>query len=370
MTNTMRNLAYALLVALVGATFVACGGSSGGVDAGKDAHGDAADAPATDAATEHGDAAQPNDAQTSDVASNGDAGANDADASGDGSSDATGDVSTDISHDASSDTSSDASSDAGADVSSDAAADTGADVSSDTSSDTTGDAGADSAADTAGGADDAASDAADDVANCESTDTPTSCGTCGLVCPGYQQPNDNVTCSGSTTCTFSCQGENYDVNGQATDGCEATDSPMGNHTQASAANVGAFTCADGSSNPSITAKLISDARAHANPALAGFDATTGSAPDWFAIAANGGATCVNDVQLTLQVSGSSNPTCYKLTVITDKTTLTATTNAAGTASVAQGNGAYSNSTTIYLSVSKTCSTAITENVTYTLNGHL
>jgi hypothetical protein len=199
MTNTTRNLAYTLLVALVGTAFAACGGSSGGVDAGKDVHGDAVDAPVTDAATEHGDAAQPNDTQTSDVASNGDAGANDADASGDGSSDATGDVSRDVS----SDTSSDASSDAAADTGADAAADTGADVSSDTSSDTTGDAGADSAADTAGGSDDAASDAADDVATCESTDTPTSCGICGLVCPGYQQPNDNVTCSGGTSCTFS-----------------------------------------------------------------------------------------------------------------------------------------------------------------------
>jgi hypothetical protein len=130
-------------------------------------------------------------------------------------------------------------------------------------------------------------------------------------------------------------------------------------------------CTDDSSNPNIHGAIASDGRAHVTPAIVGFDSTTGSAPDWSVVHANGGTFCSNDLNLTLQVAGSSQPSCYKLTVITDKMTLTATASAGGTAVIAPTTtGVYSDNTNIFVSVTKTCSLALTENVTYSVTGHL
>jgi len=202
------------------------------------------------------------------------------------------------------------------------------------------------------------------------TSTPANCGTCGHVCPGYQKPSDNVTCTAAQTCTFSCQGENYDVNGNATDGCEVADAPTGNHTQTNPASGGSLPCTDGSSNPNLSGKILSDARVHEVPAVVGFNTATGAAADWTAISATGGLACVDDIDLTLQITGSSMPACYKLTVNTSTTTLTAQTNASGTAHVSMGSGAYADNTTIYIVVEKTCGTTVAESVTYTVTGHL
>jgi hypothetical protein len=323
----VRNAACVALVALFGVGVAACSSSGGGgkdggggaggarVDAGADA-GDAAAADAqagADAAFEHGDAA---DAMAAD-ATGGDGPASDA---------ATGE-----------------------DAAQDAA---------------TGDAG--------GEAPDASADAGGD-ASCAATDTPDNCGSCGMVCPGYLKPNDNVTCASGTTCTFSCQGESYDVDNDPSDGCEVQDTPTGNHTQSSPASGGMFPCDDGASNPNIHGTLVSDKRVHASQAITGFDTASGSAPDWIGITATGGSLCTDDLDLTLQVTGSSQPACYKLTVITNKVTLTAATNASGTAEVSQlspAPAAYSDNTTIYVEVSKTCTTSVTEKVTYAVTGHL
>jgi hypothetical protein len=206
--------------------------------------------------------------------------------------------------------------------------------------------------------------------SCDFLDTPTSCGACGNLCPGYQEPNDNVTCSVNQTCTFSCQGEHYDVDRDPSNGCEVTDSRTGNHTQSSAAAQGDLACFD-SQTFTITGVLPSDKRVHESPAIVGFDAASGSAPDWYAIHATGGLTCQNDVVATLTVSGSGSPTCYKLTVITDKHTYTAQTLSSGVATINQtGGGQYSNDTDIYFEVQKICSTSVVEAPTYTITGHL
>jgi hypothetical protein len=193
------------------------------------------------------------------------------------------------------------------------------------------------------------------------------------VCPGYQKPNDNVTCGGGTTCTFSCQGENYDVNANPADGCEVQDATTGNHTQATASNQGSISCFDGNGmTVNLAGAMISDARVHENAAITGFSASAGAAPDFFTVHATGGV-CINDIALTLQVTGSSMPTCYKLTVVTNPATVTRTqqTGASGAATITAGSGAYSDGTDIAVVVEKTCSAAtLAENVTYTVKGHL
>lgn len=202
------------------------------------------------------------------------------------------------------------------------------------------------------------------------TSTPANCGMCNNVCPGYMQLNDNVTCQGGMTCTFSCQGENYDVNNNKADGCEKVDNPVGNHTSATATYQGSFPCTDGSSQQNMTGKIESDAQGHASPAITGFNGATGAAPDFFVLDATGGAFCQNDMNLFLQVNGSSSPACYKMTAITNKGTQTCQTGVTGACSITNGSGSYSGGTQITVIVEKTCGTNITEEVTYAVTGHL
>ncbi len=207
------------------------------------------------------------------------------------------------------------------------------------------------------------------------TSMVTNCGTCGHACPGNGLATDNVACQSGNTCTFSCKGENYDVDKNAANGCEAADAPQGNHTQSAAASEGAVACYDGNGHTvHFTGTLLSDNRVHENPAVTGFDAATGSAPDWYSISATGESSiinpCVDDVVLTLTVPGSSSPTCYQFTVITDKHTFTCQTDATGTCGFNSGTSQYTDGSTILIEVSKTCNTAVSEKVTYTVDGHL
>src|SRR5262249_47892880 len=114
----------------------------------------------------------------------------------------------------------------------------------------------------------------------------------------------------------------------------------------------------------------SDARAHTNPTVTGFNVLEGSAPDEYFVNATGGPFCLDDLGLTLQVSGSSNPTCYKLSVIPNKGTDVCQTGSTRTCTITQGSGAYTDGSMIYIVVEKTCGTNVTENVAYTVTGHL
>jgi hypothetical protein len=236
-----------------------------------------------------------------------------------------------------------------------------------------------------------------DPAGCTETYCPgatssvTNCGSCGNVCPGYQKPNDNVTCNASQMCTFSCQGENYDVNNDPSDGCEVTDSPQGNHTQATAADQGNVSDCDNGNNMELSfmGQLPSDKRVHESPAVVGFDTVSGSAPDWYKIYGVGSLLCVNNIVMQLCVQGSSSPACYHLTVITDKHTYNCQTDGSGccppdpnpndSANTCTGimgicqntSGQFSDNTEIYIEISKTCDNfTVTENVTYKVYGHL
>ncbi len=205
------------------------------------------------------------------------------------------------------------------------------------------------------------------------TSSPTNCGMCGNVCPGYQQTADNVTCQNGNTCTFSCQGENYDVDNNPANGCEAVDNPQGNHAQASSANDGSVSdCDSGGVDFTLTGRILSDKRVHENAAIVGFDATSGSAPDWQYVIGVGHTFCANDVVVTLTINGSSQPSCYQLNVKTDKVSYSCTTGGTGQCSINHNSGGqFSDDTPVYFEVSKTCSSAtLDENVTYSLTGHL
>jgi hypothetical protein len=199
------------------------------------------------------------------------------------------------------------------------------------------------------------------------------CLACSVVlCPGYGQPNDNVTCQNGQTCTFSCQGENYDIDDDPSNGCEVSDSPQGNHTISSPAPVsGSFSaCDDGTEHPLFSGALPSDTRAHQQPAIVGFDTSTGSAPDWLTITPTTGTFCYNDLVVTLTMTSSTNPSCYKLIVITDKFSYSCQTSSGGSCTINQDTGGqFSDGQSILFEVQKVCGTNTIENAAYTVSGH-
>ena len=198
--------------------------------------------------------------------------------------------------------------------------------------------------------------------------TPDNCGPCGVVCPGYGQTTAVVGCT-SPNCTFACKGESYDCNGNPADGCEVADTFPNTHSQATALYLGSFGCGDSESAQNISGLLPSDARSH-NPAVPGFDATKGDAPDWFRIYGSGGGLCQDDIDLTLQVSGSATPACFRLQAITNVSTYTCQTSSSGSCNFSPGMSSYGDGTDIYLVVDRTCATVASERVSYTITGHL
>ena len=171
---------------------------------------------------------------------------------------------------------------------------------------------------------------------------------------------------------MTCQGDYYDLDGSIDDGCEVAATPAGDHTEVVALSEGSQSCADTPGFTPITGNLPSDARVHADPSLVGFDPVTGSAPDWFSFNATGGDFCVDDVAVTLTMSASAYPSCYKLTVVTDKLgTLSGETNSSGVTTVtSNGASAYTDASTVYLEVQKVCSLPKVDAPSFTITGHL
>ena len=208
-------------------------------------------------------------------------------------------------------------------------------------------------------------------------------------CP-YQTATNvaGVACT-SGACVITCKGETYDVNGDASDGCEVaaacpigngtTDCPVDNHTKSAAVNLGSFPCTDGDSMQDLTGTIPSDDRDHA-PAIDGFDAVTGSAPSFFqmlgtGVAGPGGIICENNANFAIQMNApTSQMACYVLTLVTDVMgTQTCTTDASGSCAITNSAGSYGSNTTLYVSVSKaeSCTAAgFSEDGAYAITGHL
>lgn len=199
-----------------------------------------------------------------------------------------------------------------------------------------------------------------------STELPTHCGSCGNACPGAGSATANVLCNDGG-CTFSCRGQNYDVDSNRGNGCEVADSPTGNHVSSGATSLGSVPCNDGSTISGMGI-IPSDTRVHENPTFTGFVSMQGAAPDYLSVATSGGTFCVNDLGLTLTVTQAANLACFRLTVTTDEGTWSCQTSAAGTCNITQGSGSYSGGTTTMLLVERTCSAAGASG-RYTVSGH-
>ncbi len=175
----------------------------------------------------------------------------------------------------------------------------------------------------------------------------------------------SVNCVSNSCVIAACTFEYYDVDGLYDSGCEREDSHIGNHSADNATHLGSFSCLD-TSFENFSGDIPSDTRNHS---FAGFDSTTGSAPDYFALYAEG-ALCVNDISLTLSVNARSNEDCYALTVITSAGTYSCSTNMAGSCTISRGAGSYDDNTDISIIVAKTCDTAVFDWASYTVSGHL
>jgi hypothetical protein len=210
-------------------------------------------------------------------------------------------------------------------------------------------------------------------------------GSCNVAsdCPGAGKPNAAVACN-NHVCVLSCNGENYDVNADPNDGCEIADDcasvngtpkcPVDNHTNALATDDGSYPCDDGSSAQNMTGYIPSDARDH-EPAIDGFDTTTGAAPDYFKITGSGGV-CQNDANVTLQMDSPTKQSgCYELHLLTDKNNggQSCTTDLTGSCSITNGSGSYGDGSTLYVWVKKTsaCPAAqFPDHAHFHISGHL
>ena len=216
--------------------------------------------------------------------------------------------------------------------------------------------------------------AVQDPAGCATSFCPSAtsgtdnCGRCGNACPGVGAASANVACV-NAACTFTCQGESYDVNGNPADGCEVTDSPVGNHSVQTPTYAGSFSCTDGDSQLHLGGQLPSDARAHV-PAIVGFSAANGDAPDFHRIHASGGLTCTDDVNVYLQLSGAQHPSCYRMTLTTSVRTQVCTTDGNGFCKIENGSGSYGDGTDITIVIDKTCAQGLPDRPTYVVTGHL
>jgi hypothetical protein len=208
---------------------------------------------------------------------------------------------------------------------------------------------------------------------CGDLTTVDNCGVCGNSCPGQDAAASNASCggeAGTPTCEFTCQGEHYDIDNDASDGCEKVDVPIQNHVVATATNLGSVSCHDDTSAQNLSGIMPSDTREHVNPTISGFNPATGSAPDYWTIIGTGG-TCDDDLNLTLTVTGSAKPTCYMLNATASSGESYNCAITSGTScSISNGSGSYSDGDTINWWVSHTCSVVTPEVASYTITGHL
>ncbi len=210
---------------------------------------------------------------------------------------------------------------------------------------------------------------------CIVPNTPQDCGACGNVCPGVGQAGGDASCDGNQQCQFTCRGENYDVDGNAANGCERTHVTPPGHTQKAAQPLGTSGCDDGSMT-TFQGDILSDSRVHVNPIIDGFDGTVGSAPDYWSIVGDGSSHvfpffCINNYGATITTSGGGNAPCYKLTITTDSATnsVVVTGNGSGSFSTSSPSQ-YSSNSTIFFKVEKTCSLPTQEAVHYIVQFHL
>jgi hypothetical protein len=204
--------------------------------------------------------------------------------------------------------------------------------------------------------------------------TASDCGQCGNACPGVAAATAEAACvdPANAVCGISCRGDNYDIDGDAANGCEVADADPGDHLQSTATKFPDTDCNDSTSQNTFSGQLLSDTRTHADPAVIAFDPVTGAAPHFFSVYSSGGTLCEDDYSLTFTTTGGADVPCYQASIETDKivSTVYITGNASGT--ISGGAGSYSDGTTIVFKIEKTCSTVSVgdADVSFTVSYHL
>jgi hypothetical protein len=193
------------------------------------------------------------------------------------------------------------------------------------------------------------------------------CGACGHACAGQTNTSDAQCTNGK--CDMTCRGDDYDVDGSAANGCEIADEVPPGHTQQTAASLGNTTCNDTTSMNTFSAHVPSDARVHTNPTVTVFSGVVGAAPDWWSVFSSGGL-CVDNYAVTFTTSGGGNTQCYRCTIQTNIMSQSVTVSGSGSGTMSSGSGSYSDNSTIYFKIEKTCSLPVQENVKYTVSYHL
>lgn len=202
-------------------------------------------------------------------------------------------------------------------------------------------------------------------------DCPAMCGN-EIVEPGEvcDRPASTADAKCEAACqTFTCRGKHYDVDGATQNGCEVHDTGTGGASSAFPTHVGSRSCVN-SDTFTLVGLVPNDARVHADPALTGRVPSTGAVSDWYSITATGGI-CVNQIYAVLNVPDGG--ACFSLTFIGGETGITesCSTDAAGSCTISDPlPGVYEDGATVYLRVSRICSTATTAVGAYTVTGYL
>jgi hypothetical protein len=177
--------------------------------------------------------------------------------------------------------------------------------------------------------------------------------------------------------SMTCRGQAYDVNASLADGCESQPSNQGNTAKATAEFRGIYDdCSDGSE---FLTTIYSDQRTHANPAVIGFDAPTGSAPRWYRWTVNDAACAIDHEFRIITSGGSPAQDCYEAQVSWARLEggVGSETVALTGADSALVDGDWyvgglpppDNSATVHLQLRKTCATAPNEAVTFDVTFH-
>ena len=173
---------------------------------------------------------------------------------------------------------------------------------------------------------------------------------------------------------LTCSGENYDVNGSVFDGCEVAQPNPGHTSQFTARHLA--NTDDCSEGLTTTGQILSDARRHTNPGVLDFDPLVGSAPAWVRMHVDDTNGCAEFYDVNILTTGGAVANCYAFTIMwdadEDSQTGSETIPLSGTGSGGVENtwdvtGTLDDSATFYFKMEKTCSTATTEAVSYTIN---
>jgi hypothetical protein len=168
---------------------------------------------------------------------------------------------------------------------------------------------------------------------------------CGAV------PHGMSTCQNGTCVVTSCEGDNYDVDGNAANGCEVADDGVNSHSLTNPTQIGTLSCG---ASVSRSGNIVSD---HLRAAAADFFAFSTSCP-------------AGTFVITLVTSGGSLDFCYKYSVFIDDGSppydLQLSQEFKGVGGALRRTFDTAGDQRFVISLEKTCSSSVGEAISYTL----